>query len=434
MIKRQLLKNNSLHLLKATTQSISTGLGAQLLLLVSGPLVARILGVDGRGYLAALNAWATMLGIVGTLGVPVACAYFLNQSSTYKDRLVGEAYRIAFLQALALTGVLALTLFAWSRGKPIEVQTSIYVTLLIIPAILFHQYSLAILQGHQQFWTFNVMRILPLTFYVLGVVMLFFLNQNHLIVVVVIWTSANLLAAIISTSVVLKTTQIDWHGETGLRKQLLQFGLRGHLGAVAPLDGLRLDQLAASIFLAPAALGLYVVAQAFTNLPRFISQSAGMVAYPSVALQQKAPTAAIRLIWNYFWGVTLINSLLALLLIFTMPFLIPFFFGQDFASSIPIAQILIVGTTFAASRRILVEGMRGLGHPQISTFAEVSMYPWLLSGGIFLLWQYNIEGLAVAVTIAYALSLFVAVVRTLKAINDIPESISKRTGISTSTG
>ena len=37
------------------------------------------------------------------------------------------------------------------------------------------------------------------------------------------------------------------------------------------------------LFLAPAALGLYVVAQAFTNLPRFISESVGAVAYPNIA-------------------------------------------------------------------------------------------------------------------------------------------------------
>jgi len=181
------------------------------------------------------------------------------------------------------------------------------------------------------------------------------------------------------------------------------------LGAIAPVDSLRLDQLAASIFLAPAALGIYVVGYAFTNLPKFISQSAGMVAYPAIA-QRQGFAEKERLVWRYFWGVTLANCAISAILIVAMPFLVTLFFGKEFLSSVLIAQILLVGTTFAASRRILVEGLRGHGYPQVSSLAEVSMYPWLLTGGAFLMWTYGIKGLAIGVSIGYVLSLAVALV------------------------
>jgi len=167
--------------------------------------------------------------------------------------------------------------------------------------------------------------------------------------------------------------------------------------------------LAASIFLAPAALGIYVVGYAFTNLPRFISQSAGMVAYPAIA-QRQGFAEKERLVWRYFWGVTFSNCAISAILIVAMPFLVTLFFGKEFLASVPIAQILLVGTTFAASRRILVEGLRGYGYPQVSSLAEVSMYPWLLTGGAFLMWVYGLKGLAIAVAIGYALSLAVAIV------------------------
>ena len=44
-----------------------------------------------------------------------------------------------------------------------------------------------------------------------------------------------------------------------------------------------LDQAVVGLFMPPSVLGLYVVAVAFTNLPRFVGQSIGMVAYPTVA-------------------------------------------------------------------------------------------------------------------------------------------------------
>lgn len=397
----------SLTLFQATTQSIATGFGGQLLLLISGPLVARILGVEGRGYLAALYVWPGMLAALGTLGIPVACSYFLNNEPSQTKRILGAVYRMAIGQAVILTAILVAFFFWWSRGKPVEVQIAIYPTLLIIPAGLAHEYALAVLQGQQRFSVFNAMRLLPAFLYAICVVMLFLLRENRLFIVVLSWVSTFLLAGVTTTVVALRHTRIDWNIQSDLRQRIRKFGLHGHLGAIAPVDSLRLDQLAASIFVAPAALGIYVVGYAFTNLPRFISQSAGMVAYPAIA-QRKGFAEKERLVWRYFWGVTFTNCAISAIIIVAMPFLVTLFFGKEFLASVSIAQILLVGTTFAASRRILVEGLRGQGYPQVSSLAEVSMYPWLLSGGAYLMWGYGVKGLAIGITIGYALSLAVA--------------------------
>ena len=48
------------------------------------------------------------------------------------------------------------------------------------------------------------------------------------------------------------------------------------------METFRLDQAVVGLFLTPAALGLYVVGLAFANLPRFIAQSVGYIAYPRI--------------------------------------------------------------------------------------------------------------------------------------------------------
>jgi O-antigen/teichoic acid export membrane protein len=407
--KNEYKTNKSLTLLQATTQSIAAGVGGQLLLLVSGPLVARILGVEGRGYLAALYVWPGMLAALGTMGIPVACSYFLNNEPGQTDRILGAVYRMAIGQAVILTAILGAFFLWWSRGKPEEVQAAIYPTLLIIPAGLAQEYALAVLQGRQRFSAFNAMRLLPALLYAVCVVVLFLSHENRLFIVVLLWVSTFFLAGVTTTVVALRQTPIDWSIQSDLRRRIRKFGLHGHIGAIAPVDGLRLDQLAASIFLAPAALGIYIVGYAFTNLPKFISQSAGMVAYPAIA-QRQGFAEKERLVWRYFWGVTFTNCAISAILIVAMPFLVALFFGKEFLASVSIAQILLIGTTFAASRRILVEGLRGHGYPQVSSLAEVSMYPWLLSGGAFLMWVYGVKGLAIGVSIGYVLSLAVALV------------------------
>jgi O-antigen/teichoic acid export membrane protein len=249
--------------------------------------------------------------------------------------------------------------------------------------------------------------------------------------VVSFWVSTSVLAGVATTIVALRQTRIDWHIQSDLRRRIRQFGLHGHLGSIAPVDSLRLDQLAVSIFFAPAALGIYVVGYAFTNLPRFISQSAGMVAYPAIA-QTHGFAEKERLVWRYFWGVTLINCSISAIIIVAMPILVTFFFGKEFFASVSIAQILLIGTTFAASRRILVEGLRGHGYPQVSSLAEVSMYPWLLTGGAVLMWAYGVKGMAIGVTIGYALSLAVALVVWKRKRTSLSMAVPLEAGISAS--
>ncbi|MCH7579585.1 MAG: hypothetical protein IIB22_05025, partial [Chloroflexi bacterium] len=63
----------------ATVGSVATGLAGQTALLVSGPLLARMLGLDGRGYLAALVLWPALIAQLGSMGMPLAVTYFTAQ-------------------------------------------------------------------------------------------------------------------------------------------------------------------------------------------------------------------------------------------------------------------------------------------------------------------------------------------------------------------
>jgi O-antigen/teichoic acid export membrane protein len=362
-----------------------------------------------------------LLTSLGNLGIPVACTYYLSQNPARTRQILGEVYRFALVQSMVLSGLLAIVLFFWSYDKPDEVRIAVYPTLILVPIMLGHQYALAILQSQQRFTAFNVLCLSPAALYTFTVVVLFLLGEDRLLPIVVAWVSTFIVAAIASTAVALRHERFDWQGVPELRRQLMAFGLRGHLGAVSPVDSLPIDQAAIALFLTPAALGLYVVAYAFTNLPRLIARCVGIVIYPAVAVRQ-GTRSALRLVWWSFAGVTLLNIFCTASLIVGMPLLIPFFFGSEFTPAVLIACILLVGTTLAASRRILVEGLRGLGSPGVSTVAEVSMYPWLAVGGPWLMSQYGAEGMATALAVGYGLSLFVAIIASIRlaSTTDVP--------------
>src|SRR5262249_13964600 len=153
--------------------------------------------------------------------------------------------------------------------------------------------------------------------------------------------AANLAACVLACAATLVSVRQEvtprWTRVPGLRRQLLSFGLRGHLGAVAPVDGLRLDQAVVAVFLDARAMGLYVAAYAFANLPRFIAESASRVALPAVA-DREGRDVQLRLVWRFFWGVTGLVVPVTTLILVAMPLLMRVCFGDAFLAAVPIAR------------------------------------------------------------------------------------------------
>src|SRR5215207_4887551 len=140
------------------------------------------------------------------------------------------------------------------------------------------------------------------------------------------------------------------------------FGAIGFLGTTSPVDTLQLDQLLVGLFLSPAALGLYVVGVAFTNLPRIFAQSVGYVVYPHVA-RQRTIEQARRSIWISGALTAAITGAIVAALELASGWMVPFFFGDTFAGAVPLTQILLAGAAFVSVRRVLSDGARGAGYP-----------------------------------------------------------------------
>ena len=70
---------------RAAIESVMTGLGGQAVLIISGILAARILGVEGRGYLALLIIFPVVLCQLGGLGLPQAVTYYTARNRKHAD-------------------------------------------------------------------------------------------------------------------------------------------------------------------------------------------------------------------------------------------------------------------------------------------------------------------------------------------------------------
>jgi O-antigen/teichoic acid export membrane protein len=400
--------------------SVLTGLVGQAVLIVSGVLAARILGVQDRGYLALLILFPAVLAQIGSLGLPLAATFELSRDRSRWAEVLRTLLRPMVLQDVSLVLLHAGILLAVFWNDPHAVKVSALLSLAAVPAILGQSYGTAILQGQQRFLAFNVLRALPATSYAVAVLAIFVVGGGNLEWVVVGWIVASLVSAAVTLFVAFRPVSLrQAHRSPERLRSMLSFGIKGLLGWTSPVETFRLDQAVVGLFLTPAALGLYVVGLAFANLPRFIAQSVGYIAYPRIA--GRRGDEAWKELWQFFWLASGAAALVVLVLELGVSWLVPAFFGDEFSGAVPLTRILLVGALFLSARRVLTDGAQGLGRPGLGTIAEVSSWVFLLPAlGIFTpLW--NARGVALALTVSAALSfvvLLVLLVRSRTASSD----------------
>ena len=159
--------------------------------------------------------------------------------------------------------------------------------------------------------------------------------------------------------------------------------------------------------MSPAALGLWVVGAAFRNLPSFIGQSVGMVAYPAAAAVDEA-REAWRLVWRFLGALTVLMVPLTLLLLALMPQLVELFFGAQFAGAIvdrpsPRRRSPLRVPPARPPRRASRHRS-----PRPRDLGGARDVPVALVGGPLLLWAFGADGLAAAVAVGYAICFAVA--------------------------
>lgn len=382
--------------------SVTASFFSQGVLVVTGVLVARTLGPEDRGYLALVFLVPGILQQVGTLGLPFATTYFIA-GDRRRERAVLHTIRTpAIAQVVVLAAIQAVVLWLLVADDPVRVQEAAVVSLAVLAGSLADLYGKAILQGQRRYTANNLMWNGISLFYLVGVVALVLTDSADLVTISIAWVLASLAAGALTLSVALAPRPTgDTHGVSLSR--MLRFGLKGFAGNVSPVATLRLDQAVIGLFLAPEALGLYVAAIAFTNLPGFISKGIATIALPHVA-------------WTHAGGrgdesrrfvvvAICLTGAIVVLLELTAGWLVPLFFGSDFEAAVPLTRILLIGAFLTGVRRVLTDSTSAKGRPGLGSMAELVSWIVLAVALLVLMPIWGVEGVATAITISAAAGL-----------------------------
>ncbi|MBE3557383.1 MAG: oligosaccharide flippase family protein [Firmicutes bacterium] len=403
--------------------TLGTQIGIQLIGLATGILVARYLGPGGRGELAAVLAWVSMLVYAGNLGLPVAYTYASAREPNRTTQLLANGLIALFIQwpLLMLIGWVVLKLGLSNQPDQIRHLAFLYL-LAYTPLNLLTLYINAIQQGLGKYNHFNAVRICVPVSYVIGLLVLVFLRQMTVGGVLFANLFSNVVTLVLA--LILITPQAKERCENKVRIfnlaalwQDMRYAFSAYLGTLQPFNGLRIDQLLLTVLLSVQDLGLYMAAMAGASLIRAQGYALGTVVMPEVAKRLDRKTQLKVLEQFAAFALLLGISSAVIASVWAKP-LIELVYGKAFTGAASTLQLLVIASVPASLYRVLADGLRGMGHPISGTAAELISLAIGVPSVLLLARSNGADGAAIGV----GLSSLGALVVTIQALLHVRKS------------
>jgi O-antigen/teichoic acid export membrane protein len=326
--------------------------------LVSAVLLARTIGAEGRGDLAAVMTTLTVLSWVTYLGAPQAAGYF---STVGRSSVVSVMSVAAF--ALGSVGAFGVWVgavpFAGGHGELVVRTLRVGGLLLPLAGVGLCGQEILYARGSMTAW--NLVRSIPVTGAAVSVPVLALIG--HLTVATALVVNIGALAAWCVLGTVMAVRHAAQVRRGGLRRPALYAIERwlafSSLGLLA-----RLDQLLMVPLSTPTELGRYAVAVTVVGSGNLLSTAIGIAAYPTARNVGEAETLAS---WQRSRRrVVALGLLVSVVLVSAGSFAVPLVFGGDFRGLGLVLFLLSLSQVVDDLWSVDANTLHGLGRPRVT--------------------------------------------------------------------
>ena len=380
----------------------STNFSVVLLSFLTGIIMSRNLGPEGKGIYTSILVIPLMIRSLCEMGLRQSTMYYLGRGLFDEKRYIGSVFA---LYLLTTTLSVALTAYIYSLlNNSAYTLSTMSLAMLTLPINLLLSYSGGVFLGKDLIVKFNRQKWIPAVFGLLGVIVFVWVMKLG------VWGA--LLSLVLSTLLVLFFNVKDIIKEYGWIGPVFDFRIISAILKLGSLYGISLfiiqmnykvniillERLSTAEQIGFFSVGANI-AQQLWQLPTALS----------VVILSKSATAQDqeRLgdnVLKLLRLTLLAGVLLALLLFFVTPFLLPIIYGQAYIPSIRVVQMILPGMLIMIIFKILNSRMAGLGKPYYALFV---FGPTLLLNiilDIFLIPKYHAVGTAMASNVCWGIS------------------------------
>lgn len=419
-----LVRTRTWHYLSSTgTSVICLFLG-----MLSGIITARFLGPVGRGELAVLAYFPTIISTFFTLGLPEAAGFLVNDRGKEREDVIAISIQIAV--SIGIIGSIVIALFSifWLGEENRYLQGAVIISCLCSPAMAINATIYCLLRNIEKINRVNISLLLVTAGYIVVLLILYFLE-------VVSAVAFNLSALAIQTIIMLGNLYHlrgaefhrlrSWDEYTTCLRQAFRF----FLPAVAMMFFALADRALLLNYATLKQIGYYVIALSIVQPLSLSIEAFAHLGFVEVAesidRKRKLFIAASR-----FRVAQIIMLISACALVPIIWPLVEYGFGEEFLSVLEVCYWLIPVIAIKAMGRVLDFILRAMGHILPGTIAGVVGLACLIGTSSML---YKRTG-AVEVSIIVFLGYFAYLISLLVSVSILTElRLSQLWGIRPST-
>lgn len=369
-------------------------------------ILARGLGDEGLGTYSLFFVAILVAGGVGNLGIALGNVYFLNKGTyTYRTLLSGS---ISTFGAMSVVGWLLIGAWGLVSGAELFVEDETYWLYgAALPAIIGYTIFTSFLHGASRFFALSSVAVVQGVIAAVGTGVLLAADRLDVGGAIAVW-SASFLAADAVTLVLIAPGNVDFRRVIrppfAVLWEQIKYGAQGQAANMAALFNYRLDQFLVAAFVSTAGVGHYAVAVGLAESVWWISTAVSMVLLPRLTAMEKEDAGEVAPIVSR--NTLLVSVLAAAALIAVSPFVIEILFGGEFypESFLPLV-LLMPGIVAASGTRVLGSYLFSRGRIIFTTYATLIALGVTIAADLVLIPLWEVEGAAVASSIAYVCAL-----------------------------
>lgn len=381
--------------------------GATLVVnLVTGIIIVRLLGVAGRGELAAILAFTQVATWVFAMGCNRAASFHLARHPDQGGALIGSwlVLLIPFAVLGVAVSVAVLPIALSAQREEVVVMAQMFATTIVL-ALALELLTGAVLGDHR-FVLWNWLRFVQPAGVAVLYVVLWRLDALTLSSALIV-NAAMLGVLVLGTGLWALRRYGRPRAQARLARSTFWYGFRIHGSVVAGTVNARLDLAIIPAFLSATSVGLYSVA---ANVAMIVGTLAGtVVALVLPAAARRAERGASMVVASMYaaLGVGVAGAVVIALLADVMLRLL---YGAEVVAAAPPLRVLLVGYVLLIPGLVLSQGLSAANRPFTSTLPQIAGSVVTIVGLLLFLGDGGIMAAAWVTTAAYAVVLVMALV------------------------
>ncbi|GAA3656027.1 hypothetical protein GCM10022202_15330 [Microbacterium marinilacus] len=376
---------------RAVVLSTAVNIGMAVAGAAAGVILARGLGAEDRGHLAAVMAWYAISLVVAEIGQSASLTYWVANRPAERATYVSTARLLMLALSLVVAGLGLLFADVLAAGSDEVALTYRIVFLGCILNAAGAPTMYAMQATSIAVW--NVLRAVQPLLYLIVIVVLFATERLTLITAAV--------AVLVSVGAQLLTATVVG-GRYGLRRHavtksavndLSRYGAAYSSYAVPATLAVQYDRVLLSWSVGAQQLGQYAVAITVAQLSKPFATAIASVVFPRFSSFSGTERARVSTENRTIWvTVAATGAALALVGILGAP-LVPLVFGPDFAEAVPLIWLLLPAMLVRGVNDVIAMVLRGRGLPARAAVAQLAV---LVAGAIGLAAFVGVWGIGAA--------------------------------------